>query len=195
MPLRGCPFDAWPAYCGLDLLVLPDLCSGASSEMRSGSLLLMGASMETCVDRKKLFVPGLAKLYESLAPLSYTLIRFSLGVFLIPHGYAKLFQDDAVAASRNFVNFGWSYPLAWAYFIGALEFFGGIMLAIGLLTRVVAAAIVIEMSVISFGVLWPVWSWGRRGMEYALLMGIVALAILFRGGGRYSVDHHIGREF
>ena len=151
--------------------------------------------METYVDRKKLLVPGLAKLYESLAPLSYTLISFSLGVFLIPHGYAKLFQDDAVAASRNFVNFGWSYPLAWAYFIGALEFFGGILLAIGLLTRVVAATIVIEMSVISFGVLWPVWSWGRRGMEYALLMGIVALAILFRGGGRYSVDHHIGREF
>jgi putative oxidoreductase len=155
---------------------------------------MMGAFMESHVDRKNLLVPGLARLYETLAPLSYPLIRSSLGVFLIPHGYAKLFQDDAVAASRNFVNFGWSYPLAWAYFIGALEFFGGIMLAIGLLTRVVAAAFVIEMSVISFGVLWPVWSWGRRGMEYALLMGIVSLAIMVRGGGRYSVDHYIGRE-
>jgi len=151
--------------------------------------------MESYVDRRNLLVPGMARLYEILAPLSYPLIRFSLGVFLIPHGYAKLFQDDAEAASRNFVNFGWSYPLAWAYFIGALEFFGGIMLAIGLLTRVVAAAFVIEMAVISFGVLWPVWSWGRRGMEYALLMGIVALAILLRGGGRYSIDHYIGREF
>ena len=50
------------------------------------------------------------------------------------------------------------------------------------------------MLVVSFGVLWPVWSWGRRGMEYALLMGIISLAILFRGGGRYSVDHYIGRE-
>ena len=151
--------------------------------------------MDTYVDRKKLFVPGLAKLYESLAPLSYTLIRLSLGVFLIPHGYTKLFQDDAIAASRNFVNFGWSNPLAWAYFIGALEFIGGIMLAVGLLTRIVAAAFVIEMSVISFGVLWPVWGWNRRGMEYALLMGILALAILFRGGGRYSVDRYVGREF
>jgi hypothetical protein len=26
------------------------------------------------------------------------------------------------------------------------------------------------------------------------VMGIIALAILFRGGGRYSLDHHIGRE-
>jgi putative oxidoreductase len=151
--------------------------------------------MESYVDHKKLVVPGVARLYEMLAPLSYTLIRFSLGVFLIPHGYAKLFQDDAIAASRNFVNFGWSHPLEWAYFIGALEFFGGIMLAIGLLTRIVAAAFVIEMTVISFAVLWPVWSWGRRGMEYALLMGIIALAIAFRGGGRYSVDHYLRREF
>jgi putative oxidoreductase len=154
----------------------------------------MGAAVETYVDRKKLLVPGLAKLYEVLAPLSYTLIRFSLGVFLIPHGYGKLFQDDAVAASRNFVNFGWAYPLAWAYFIGALELVGGIMLAVGLLTRIVAAAFVVEMTVISFAVLWPAWGWSRRGMEYALLMGIVALAIAFRGGGRYSVDHYIGRE-
>src|SRR5260221_9408164 len=82
----------------------------------------MGAPMESYVDRKKLLVPGVAGIYEALAPLSYTLIRFSLGVFLIPHGYAKLFQDDAVAASRNFVNFGWSNPLAWAYFIGGRRF-------------------------------------------------------------------------
>lgn len=136
--------------------------------------------MESYVDQKKLFVPGVARLYEILAPLSYTLIRFSLGVFLIPHGYAKLFEDDAIAASRNFVNFGWSHPLAWAYFIGALEFFGGIMLAIGLFTRIVAAAFVIEMAVVRFG---------------ALLMGIFALAILFRGGSRYSVDDYVGREF
>jgi putative oxidoreductase len=151
--------------------------------------------METYVDHKRLFLRGLAGLYEALAPLSHALIRFALGVFLIPHGYAKLFQDDAVSASRNFVNFGWSHPLGWAYLIGALEFFGGIMLAIGLFTRLVAAAFAIEMAVISFGVLWPVWSWGKHGMEYALLMGIVSLAIMFRGGGRYSVDHYLGREF
>ena len=55
------------------------------------------------------------------------------------------------------------------------------MLAVGLFTRIVAAAIAIETAVISFGVLWPVWGWAKHGMEYALLMGILALAILFRG--------------
>jgi putative oxidoreductase len=155
----------------------------------------LSATSEAEVDRKRLFVPAVAGFYETFAPLAYTLIRVALGLILIPHGYAKLFGNDAVAASRNFVNFGWAYPLAWAYFIGAVEFFGGILLALGLFTRIVAAAFVVEMAVISFAVLYPNWSWGRRGMEYALFMGIVALAIFLRGGGRWSLDRLIGREF
>ena len=151
--------------------------------------------MSDPVNRQKLYVPAVAGLYESLAPLSYTLIRVALGLILIPHGFNKLFLADAVPASRNFVNFGWAYPLAWAYFIGALEFFGGIFLALGLWTRAVALAVTIEMAVISFAVLWPNWSWGRRGMEYALFMGIVALAIFFRGGGRWSLDNLMRKEF
>ena len=105
-----------------------------------------------------------------------------------------MFLDDAVPASRNFVQFGWAFPLAWAYAIGALEFFGGLLLIAGLFTRLVAAAIFVEMMVISFAVLYPSWSWGRRGMEYALFMGLIALAIALRGGGRYSLDRLIGRE-
>jgi len=171
---------------------------GATSDIRrqakSGRNAMANTS-DVDIDRKTLLVPAAAPFYETLAPLAYTLIRVALGLILVPHGYAKLFQGDAVAASRNFVNFGWAYPLAWAYFIGAVEFFGGLMLAVGLFTRVVALAIVIEMSVISFAVLYPNWSWGKRGMEYALFMGIVAFAIFLRGGGRYSLDRLIGREF
>jgi putative oxidoreductase len=151
--------------------------------------------MKVEINRDRLYVPAVSGLYETLAPLSYTLIRVALGLILIPHGFNKLFLNDAVAASRNFVNFGWAYPLAWAYFIGVLEFFGGIMLALGLFTRVIAAAFAIEMAVISFAVLWPNWSWGRRGMEYALFMGIVALAIFFRGGSRWSLDNLMRKEF
>ncbi len=151
--------------------------------------------MNATVDRRRLIVPGAAGLYEALSPYSFALIRIALGLILVPHGFAKLFLDDAVPAARNFVNFGWAYPLAWAYLIGALEFFGGILLALGLFTRAVALAFVIEMSVISFAVLWPNWSWGRRGMEYALFMGIVALAILLRGGDRLALDNRMRKEF
>lgn len=151
--------------------------------------------MDVAIDRRRLFVPRVAGLYAAFAPYSFTLIRVALGLWLVPHGFNKLFLADAVPASRNFVNFGWAYPLAWAYFIGAVEFFGGILLAVGLFTRVVALAFVIEMAVISFAVLWPSWSWGARGMEYALFMGIVALAIFFHGGGRLALDNRLGKEF
>lgn len=143
----------------------------------------------------RLIVPGFAGLYAALAPYSYTLIRVALGLILIPHGFNKIFLNDAVPASRNFVNFGWAYPLAWAYFIGVLEFFGGILLTVGLFTRAVALAFVIEMAVISFAVLWPNWAWGQRGMEYALFMGVVAVAIFLRGGGRLSLDQVLRKEF
>lgn len=151
--------------------------------------------MSTDVDRNRLYVPGMAGLYQALAPLSDVLIRVALGLIILPHGFNKLFLADAVPTSRNFVLFGWAYPLAWAYFIGVVEFFGGILLALGLFTRVVAAALAIEMFVICFAVLWPNWGWNHRGMEYALLMGIVALAISFRGGGRWSLDRMMRKEF
>lgn len=155
----------------------------------------MQATSNVEVDRKKLLVPAAAPPYEALGPLGYTLIRVALGLILLPHGFAKLFLNDAVPTSRHFVQWGWAYPLAWTYFIGALEFFGGLLLALGLFTRVAAAAFVIEMSVISFAVLYPHWDWGRHGMEYTLFMGIVALGICLAGGGRYSLDRLIGREF
>lgn len=147
------------------------------------------------VDRQSLIVPGLAGLYETLTPLSAALMRISLGLILVPHGVNKVFFDDAVPASARMVALGLPSPLAWSYFIGGLECFGGLMLAMGLLTRIVAAGIAIEMAVISFLVLWPNWFWGNRGIEYPLMMMLFALAFAVRGGGRYSLDRLIGKEF
>jgi len=131
---------------------------------------------------------------KSLLPCGYTVIRIALGLILLPHGFAKLFLNDAVPTSRHFVEWGWPYPLAWAYFIGAVEFFGGLLLALGLLTRLVAVAIVIEMTVISFAVLYPKWDWGHHGMEYTVLMGLIAFGLALGGGGPYSLDRLFGRR-
>jgi putative oxidoreductase len=147
------------------------------------------------IDRSRLFVPAVAGLYEQLIPYAPTLIRIALGLILIPHGFAKLFQDDAIPASRNFVNFGWAYPLAWAYFIGATEFFGGLMLVLGLYTRAAAVAVLIQMSVISFAVLWPNWFWGKRGMEFTVLMGLVAISIIINGSGPLGLDRRLRKHF
>lgn len=157
--------------------------------------MLFGRTTDSDINRNRLYVPAAGGLYASLAPYAWPMIRIALGLILMTHGYPKLFLGAAQSTSRNFVAFGWAYPLAWAYFIGVMEFFGGLLLALGLFTRIVAAGFVIQMAVISFAILYPHWGWTNRGMEYALFMGIVSLAFFIRGAGRFSVDSKLRKEF
>ena len=136
------------------------------------------------IDARRLVVPGVAGIYESFAPYSYTLVRVALGLVLLPHGINKLFFGDALNAAKTMAGLGLDPPLAWAYFTGVVEAAGGALLILGLCTRVAAGAFVIQMAVIAFGVLWPHWWWGQRGMEYVALMGLCALAIFFRVAAR-----------
>ena len=59
-----------------------------------------------------------------------------------------------------------------------------------------AVIVWIQMTVIIYRV--PVdfgYFWTNHGYEYALLWWLLCIAIFFRGGGRYSIDHVIGKEF
>jgi putative oxidoreductase len=150
---------------------------------------------DTPSHHQRYYVPFVAPLYEAFTPYVYTLVRVSLGAILIPHGYDKLFLNGAVGAARNTILNIFGDPLTGAYFIGGVEFFGGLMLVLGLFTRIAAAAIFIQMFVISFFVLWPVWGWTQRGMEFAVLMALLSLAIFIRGGGRHSIDAMMAKEF
>jgi|APCry1669190288_1035285.scaffolds.fasta_scaffold66066_1 putative oxidoreductase len=140
-------------------------------------------------------VPFAAPIYRMLNPYVYPLMRIALGAILMPHGYDKLFRGGAVGAAHNTILNIFGDPVMGAYFIGGVEFFGGLMLVLGLFTRIAAAAIFIQMFVISFFVLWPTWGWTQRGMEFAVLMGLMALGIFIRGGGAYALDAKMSKEF
>ena len=45
------------------------------------------------IDKSRLIFPGLAGLYESVAPYSYSIIRFIAGAILVYHGYGKLMME------------------------------------------------------------------------------------------------------
>ena len=149
---------------------------------------------EEASDPDRLYFPRLAHFYGIAAPLSYALMRVCLGLILMPHGAGKLFGADLPHTALNFARMDWPAPLAWAWLVGCIEFFGGLMLALGLFTRVVAAMIAVEMAVISLLVLWPHWGWAQHGMEYAFMMGVFAFAMALRGGGPYSLDRRLGKE-
>lgn len=158
--------------------------------------------------RPRPFIPALAKIYAPLEPYALSFIRFFLGLFIAYHGYPKLFQGGATGLAGFMPRLGLEPALGWAYLVGITEFFGGIMLAVGLLTRFVAAALVIEFAVIVFVIKWANGFIGYAakaiqpgfagmipgGYEFELSWGLICLAFVFAGGGRLSLDRAIGRE-
>jgi len=155
-------------------------------------------TMDGQIDSKRLIIPGLAGLYQSIAPYSYAIIRFCAGAVLIYHGYGKLFAGGVPGLAEHVVKvLGLPFPLAWAYFLGILECFGGALLAIGFLTRPIALMLTIEFIVIAFWHSGNGYSFAspHGGYEYPAVLLFVYAAIFFRGAGRCSLDRMIGKEF
>ena len=147
----------------------------------------------------KLIVPGVAGLYEWGSGLSYPLIRFFAGLMLVPHGAQKLFDmfgGSYAGTVQFFTNIGLVPADFWVIVAGCTEFFGGLLIAFGLLTRLAAAAAVIDLLVAAYVVhLGKGFFVTNGGYEHALLWAIIMIFIFFRGGGRLSIDAKIGREF
>ena len=147
----------------------------------------------------RLIIPALGGLYESFSRFSYPIIRICAGLFAMPHGAQKLFGmygGSAQGTAKFFAKIGIEPALPLVYATGAVEFFGGLCLVLGLFTRPAAAAMGVLMAVAIFKVhLSSGYFWNKGGYEYPLFWGLICLAILFKGGGKYSLDAKIGREF
>ncbi|HTH16775.1 MAG TPA: DoxX family protein [Magnetospirillum sp.] len=143
-------------------------------------------------------LPALSPLTEALSPLAEPLVRVAAGLALVPHGAQKLFGwfgGYGLDATGQFFATKLGLPAGLATLAGLIEFFGGLALAAGLLTRPVAALVAGLMAVAVFQVhLGAGFFWTSGGYEYPLLWGIVALSYAVRGGGRFSLDALIGRE-
>lgn len=141
-------------------------------------------------------IPALGPVYDGLAAYSYPLVRIAAGAMLIPHGWGKLIAGGLPDTIAGFAKMGFEPAPVLATYIGVLELVGGFCLVIGLLTRFWAAQVVGFMATAAFVVHWPNgFFWTKGGYEYPLFWGLVALAILIRGGGPLSADRAIGREF
>lgn len=160
-----------------------------------------GETMQTNVAAggTRYFIPGLARGYEALGDFSWALLRVLYGAFYIPHGMQKLFgawggNIEGLAKAID-GRMGWHPGVFWAHYIGCLEFFGGILLVLGLLTRPVALLFCGFMFVAAVQFNTQAWWWTQSGREMPLLLLGIALVILIRGGGPYSLDRKFGREF
>ena len=143
----------------------------------------------------------LRSLCERMEPLSYLLLRVAFGLMLMTHGVPKILgrshgsMADPMAGSVHLIGNVLHLPAAplIGWFIALLEGVGGLMLALGLLTRLVAPLVVVQMLVISW-LLAPTFPWIDRGFEYPLMLVFVVLLIAARGGGPVSLDAWLRRR-
>jgi putative oxidoreductase len=147
----------------------------------------------------KLFFPGLAGIYDSLADWAYPLLRATAGLMLLPHAWPKFMVLGAQGVAANaLAKRGIEPALPIAYLIMFLESVGAICITIGFLTRPFALLLLIEMLFITFKVQLPngwFFSAPGGGAEFTLMWAALFLIILIRGGGHHSVDRAIGKEF
>jgi len=149
------------------------------------------------IQTERLVIPALAGPYRALGPFAYATIRVMTALMLFPGGIDKLFYGGAARiATGSITAMGWPLPYAWAWAVTCIETIGAIMLALGLFTRPIAFAMTVQLTVIAFGIMIKRGMfWTSGGIEVALLLGLVTFAFVLGGGGRYSLDHVIGREF
>ena len=147
----------------------------------------------------RLYVPAVGGLYDSLEPYALPLLRVAMGLTLFPHGAQKAFGWFGGAGFAKFTQIfdtvGYKPGAFWVTVVMLTEMVGGLCLALGLFTRVAALFIVIFMINAVMFTSAKGFFWTAGGLEYSLIIGIVALVFLIRGGGRYSLDAALGREF
>ena len=122
---------------------------------------------------------------DRLQPLALLLLRIVLGAIMIAHGYPKVF-----GGLHHHVQFVGSLGIpGWLAYLSAFaEFFGGILVIAGLVTRIAAFAILVDISIAIVKVHWKHGLTGPGGYEFPLAIAAISLALVFFGAGPIALD-------
>jgi putative oxidoreductase len=123
---------------------------------------------------------------DRLQPLALLVMRLALGAIIVVHGSHKVF-----GGLHHHAEFVASLGLpAWTAYVSAFtEFFGGLLVLLGLFTRVAAFAICMDLSVAIAKVHFHNGLMGNGGYEFPLALAALAFALIFFGGGPIAFDH------
>lgn len=129
--------------------------------------------------------------------ISALLLRLSVAGAIFANGNTKLFGwvtgGGVEQSAAHFADIGLQPAVALTILFGSIEFFGGILIALGLFARpalMVVAAYFLFTLIFFFpnGYFWltggPAYNAGR----WTIVWGIAVFAALIRGPGRYSLD-------
>jgi len=142
--------------------------------------------------KNNLFFRILKETNPNLVSLSLLFLRCTIGILLFIAGSGKLFGwfggYGMEATIQGFSKIGISMPLT--YLSTYTEFLGGLLLIIGLFTRPVAFAVMINMLVATLVTL-PHGFMGPTGAQTPFLFLVIDIVILLAGPMAYSVDRII----
>jgi putative oxidoreductase len=137
----------------------------------------------------------LAATSNDFAP---TIARLAMGVVFFAHGSQKMlgwFGGYGFSGTMGFFTQQMHIPAPLAFLAICAEFFGGLGLIVGLLSRVAAFGIAVNMLVAIFTVhinngFFANWSGQQKGegIEFHLLAIALCLVVMIKGGGALSID-------
>ena len=144
------------------------------------------------------------KLINTTDDFAVTVLRLFLGVVFFAHGAQKAlgwFGGYGFSGTMGFFTHQMGIPAPIAALAIAAEFLGGIGLVLGFLGRIAAFGIAFEMLVAvamvhqHFG-FFANWTGQQKGegFEYHILAVAIALAIMIKGSGAFSVDRALSKS-
>lgn len=140
-------------------------------------------------------IPALGRLYERAEPLAWPLVRVAAGAWLIPHGLRNLlgmFGLGPADPEGFFLDMGVQPGLAAAYAVGMLQVVSGLLLVVGFGTRLAALLAALFLGPAALIAHGPNgFFWINGGYEYPLMWFVLALALVIKGGGGYSLDRKL----
>ncbi len=126
---------------------------------------------------------------ERTAPYAVLLLRVSMGILFIMHGfYLKVFVFTMAGASGFFESLG--LPGWFAWLVMFYETIGGLMLILGIYARPVAAILGVHLLVAAYLVHWQAgWLFTSKGggYEYPVFWAIACFVLALMGDGSHAV--------
>jgi putative oxidoreductase len=126
---------------------------------------------------------------STLTTTALTILRVIVGFLFAAHGWQKFNQFTIAGTQAAFSKMGVPAAEAAAPIVATLELVGGIALILGVLARVFAVLLALNMLGALFLVHAPAGVFAETGgFELVLLLAAAALAVALTGAGRLSVD-------
>ncbi|WP_439027209.1 DoxX family protein [Haloarchaeobius sp. DT45] len=136
----------------------------------------------------------------SNADVSVLLLRLGVGLIMLVHGFGKLTGAGPAGSGIDrfalaLVELGVPAPVLTAWLVGFAETIGGLLVLVGLFSRIGAAAIAVVMTGAVLLVHLPNgFVVSNGGYEFALLLLLASVSLVFTDPGKYSVAHWLAER-